>query len=655
MVTSAMDRPWDSQQRRRPRPRVPRPACGWLLASGCFLFAATHLANHALGLCPSGWRPAGGQSSWPSGACRRSRPRWPRAARPRRARPVEAVAAAHLAHAAAGGGAARPGRSRSRSTSPAMSSARAGCTAAAAWTTATLLPGPRLAGGRGSQTILMLVVWLHGTIGLHVAAPAAGLSASGLALVVGDAPAGPGVGRLRQRRARGLLGLRALDPQAWAAAGGRAALAEATFREPGSAPRALDRARLLRPGRAVLVLRALRWLWLRRRNVRLTYPGRREVSVPRGLTILEASRLTGIPHAAVCGGRGRCSTCRVRVGQGARTAAPPRPRRSGASWRGSRPPRTCGWPARSRPTADLAVTPLMPATAATDDVLSSMDPSHGVEREIAVLFADLRGFTRLSEGRLPYDTVFILNRYFKAMGEAIEAAGGGRQVHRRRDHGAVRARASPERGVAGGARSGARHGLALDALNRRSRGRARRAFAHGHRRASGPGHPGRDGPRPGALADRDRRHGQRGEPARGADQGAGLPAHGRRVRRARYLAERAEVDLGGATGRLRRDPRCEDRSPAGRARAAMVGWCPPGSAGAARTSACVVEPGCRLPALGLTEPMGRGANSMRAPSRSVRAHHDAMHPPALAVEGIKKQFGQVEVLKGVSVRPPRAT
>ena len=25
------------------------------------------------------------------------------------------------------------------------------------------------------------------------------------------------------------------------------------------------------------------------------------------------------------------------------------------------------------------------------------------------------------------------------------------------------------------------------------------------------------------------------------------------------------------------------------------------------------------------------------------------HPPALAVEGIKKQFGQVEVLKGVSV------
>jgi adenylate cyclase len=41
-----------------------------------------------------------------------------------------------------------------------------------------------------------------------------------------------------------------------------------------------------------------------------------------------------------------------------------------------------------------------------------------------VLFADLRAFTRLSEGRLPYDVVFVLNQYFRATGEAIEAQGG---------------------------------------------------------------------------------------------------------------------------------------------------------------------------------------------------------------------------------------
>jgi len=48
----------------------------------------------------------------------------------------------------------------------------------------------------------------------------------------------------------------------------------------------------------------------------------------------------------------------------------------------------------------------------------------GVEQEVAVLFADLRGFTRMAERRLPYDVVYLLNRYFQAVGSAIERAGG---------------------------------------------------------------------------------------------------------------------------------------------------------------------------------------------------------------------------------------
>jgi len=56
--------------------------------------------------------------------------------------------------------------------------------------------------------------------------------------------------------------------------------------------------------------------------------------------------------------------------------------------------------------------------------LTPVDVAQGREREIAIMFADIRGFTALSEGRLPYDVVFILNRYFAAMGRAVEAAGG---------------------------------------------------------------------------------------------------------------------------------------------------------------------------------------------------------------------------------------
>jgi adenylate cyclase len=43
---------------------------------------------------------------------------------------------------------------------------------------------------------------------------------------------------------------------------------------------------------------------------------------------------------------------------------------------------------------------------------------------MVILFADLRSFTRFAERTLPYDVVFIINQYFRHMGEAIEKAGG---------------------------------------------------------------------------------------------------------------------------------------------------------------------------------------------------------------------------------------
>lgn len=48
----------------------------------------------------------------------------------------------------------------------------------------------------------------------------------------------------------------------------------------------------------------------------------------------------------------------------------------------------------------------------------------GEEREVTVLFADLRGFTTLSENMPPRDVVALLNRYLDRMAQAIEAEGG---------------------------------------------------------------------------------------------------------------------------------------------------------------------------------------------------------------------------------------
>ncbi len=48
----------------------------------------------------------------------------------------------------------------------------------------------------------------------------------------------------------------------------------------------------------------------------------------------------------------------------------------------------------------------------------------GEEREVSVLFADLRGFTTLSENLPPREVVTLLNRYLDRMSQAVEAEGG---------------------------------------------------------------------------------------------------------------------------------------------------------------------------------------------------------------------------------------
>jgi len=162
---------------------------------------------------------------------------------------------------------------------------------------------------------------------------------------------------------------------------------------------------------------------IRRGLVRITYPGGREVQTIPGPSILEVSQLAGIPHAAVCGGRGRCSTCRVRVTLGLEGLPPPSVGEAAVLARVGAAPNV-RLACQARPVQDVTVVPLLPSNATARDARPRPAHLQGREKEIAILFADLRGFTQLSEKKLPYDVVFVLNRYFAAMGQAVEEAGG---------------------------------------------------------------------------------------------------------------------------------------------------------------------------------------------------------------------------------------
>ena len=152
------------------------------------------------------------------------------------------------------------------------------------------------------------------------------------------------------------------------------------------------------------------------RVVAIAYPGRR-VSVPRGWSVLEASRGHGIAHTSVCGGRARCSTCRVRVTAGLDACAPPDDdelrtlQRIGA-------PADVRLACRLRPAHDVTVVPLV----APDD--ASRDAGEASERRVAIVAAAI--VERVAAGRapLPHDRLVVLDRTAEAIGEAVLEAGG---------------------------------------------------------------------------------------------------------------------------------------------------------------------------------------------------------------------------------------
>ncbi|HEY7687192.1 MAG TPA: adenylate/guanylate cyclase domain-containing protein [Dongiaceae bacterium] len=173
----------------------------------------------------------------------------------------------------------------------------------------------------------------------------------------------------------------------------------------------------------VLIARLVRRRLISRRAVVITYPDGQKVEVQAGTTILDASRIAGIPHASVCGGRGRCSTCRVRISTGAEhLPAATDAERKVLDRVGAAP--NVRLACQTRPTGPVSIVPLLPATASPRDAQARPGYLQGHEEEIAILFADLRAFTRIAEHKLPYDVVFLLNRYFRAMGLAVENTGG---------------------------------------------------------------------------------------------------------------------------------------------------------------------------------------------------------------------------------------
>ena len=166
--------------------------------------------------------------------------------------------------------------------------------------------------------------------------------------------------------------------------------------------------------------------WRERRGgmIALSYGNGRTVRVPKGLSVLEASLRHNLPHASVCGGRARCSTCRIRV-IGDHAALPePSQREAFVLTRVGTNDPSIRLACQLRPTSDLSFFQLFTPQTSSATAHASAPASIGQERYLVSLFVDMRGSTQLAEKRLPFDTVFIVNRFLGAVSQAVIENGG---------------------------------------------------------------------------------------------------------------------------------------------------------------------------------------------------------------------------------------
>ena len=285
------------------------------------------------------------------------------------------------------------------------------------WLTQPLTGLPR-------QFSLLLAVWTHGCIGIHMWLRFR-----------------PGYGRWRAPLLIAAVAIPTLAVMGINNAGWDTTLrarADADFRAlhgppPAGSVRAIEGIELteflqgLQIAYIVLVAlvffaRAFRSCRARRtRGVTISYASGPIVTVPRGYSILEASRSIPIPHESVCGGRARCSTCRVRIQRG----LPELPLASAierATLARIGAPENVRLACQVRPEFDVTLAVLLASSRPARGF--GVDLTESQELTVTAMFIDLRNSTGLASGRLPFDAMFFVDRYVQAVTAAIQANAG---------------------------------------------------------------------------------------------------------------------------------------------------------------------------------------------------------------------------------------
>ena len=160
----------------------------------------------------------------------------------------------------------------------------------------------------------------------------------------------------------------------------------------------------------------------------IEFIGERVLAIAEEQSILDASLSAGIPHFHACGGNAKCSTCRVLVVEGIDRLTPPNQKESFLKSLMHFPPNvrlacqtrvTAGPVKLRRIIQDETDIGLYVGSAAGDSTQQL-----GEERDLALMFLDIRNFTHIVENHPAFDVIHIIRKLFSSFQARIESSKG---------------------------------------------------------------------------------------------------------------------------------------------------------------------------------------------------------------------------------------
>ena len=136
-------------------------------------------------------------------------------------------------------------------------------------------------------------------------------------------------------------------------------------------------------------------------------------------TILDTSIENKIPHLRECGGNGKCTTCRVRIMEGAENISP-RTKKEQVVAEQRKWDSSIRLACQCKINGDVKLQRLIWSSAEVNKIQTELVPEgEAEERSIAILFCDLRNFTHLSTENTTFDIAYMLNRFYTVLGDPI--------------------------------------------------------------------------------------------------------------------------------------------------------------------------------------------------------------------------------------------